>query len=423
MESSGWPVAVATGFGETESGMTTGYRRGPGIRRWVAVLAAALLAACGGDGTPATSTPGAATTTSEAPDTIAPPAGGDGWASLLAAVPDTEANRSQVILNDYRAAQVAAGIPPLAADAPAADIVTYAVTLSLGVPGGEDDGEVVRDPPLAALPMATFGQRAVASWDEWEAEYGFTLAQVERDLIAGQPPDEVIVFEGSFSPASIAEVLRADPGWAGDLEVVEHEGGSYYRWGEDFAIDPRRASPARPLGRGGRLAVGEDRILRTYGSEAIESALGAIAGDVPSLADVPEMTALAGALDRAGAYAALLTMAVADLAAAGVPEGSGPFLEPYRGLAIGPGVGDDGQAFVVIALVHGDEAAAAANAGRIPEIVATGSSLLTGRPWSDVLEVQEVRRDGTVTVAVLSTDRPRLWSEVVFARDGLVLWS
>ena len=172
-------------------------------------------------------------------------ADGSGWLSLLAAVPDTPGNRTYVIANDYAAARDLLGITAPSSDASEDVLVDYTMTIALGPPASDGIG---RDPMLDLAAHAVFGQRAVTAPLEWKAEFGFTIADLDRDLIAGTPPEVTLLFEGSFDPAAIEAVLQADPVWGPKLEVVDFGDGSYFRWGGDFEMDAEDISAARPLG-------------------------------------------------------------------------------------------------------------------------------------------------------------------------------
>jgi hypothetical protein len=89
------------------------------------------------------------------------------------------------------------------------------------------------------------------------------------------------------------------------------------------------------------------------------------------------------------------------------------------------GIGDDGDPVYLVALAHDSAAAAAANAQALEEMVASGSSLATRRPWSDIVTLDgvEVTGDDRVVIARLrQTDSgpPALWYQVIQQRDSLV---
>lgn len=361
-------------------------------------------------------------------------AGSGGWLSLLAAVPDTPGNRLQVIANDYAAARDLLGITAPPGDASEDVLVDYTMTISMGRRVAGDDGGVARyDPMLDLAAQAAFGARALTAPLEWRAEFGFTIAQLDQDLNAGTPPEEVLLFRGDLDPAVIEAALRADPVWGPEIEVVAHGEDSYFRWRGDFETILERASAARPLGRGGCLAVSDGMVIRTYGSEVMESALDALDGSVPSLADLPQAADLAAALEAAGVYSAFFAFDVSpfnqidnplDVVSGEVDPSAGEWLRPYLALATGAGLDDSSQPTAVFALAHADAETAEANGAWMERMLTEGVSLQAGgRPWSDLITGHEVSVTGTTLVAILWTEGPpRLWRQVPFVRDSLLLW-
>jgi hypothetical protein len=342
--------------------------------------------------------------------------------ALLDVVPDIEGMGGSVYVDDFASAGAAAGIAPLPSDPTPDEIADYLIAVSMGppVPGSGPPPE--RDPWMAGYYSRAFGDRYVTASDEWAAEFGFGLQDVEAAVLAGRPPGQITVFVGDFDPGAIETALRADPVWGPELEVVEYGRGSYYRWGGDYEVNPERASAARPLGRGGCLAVRDEVVIRTYGTAEMEAALDTLEGRADSLADVDALRTLAAVLEDEGVYSAHLTLDVASLPA---PAGAGAdALAPYEALAIGPGVDDDGTAFEMLVLVHGDEAAAAANATRLEEKLNSTVSQRTGQPWSDILGEVEIRLDGVgVTLIARRDGPPRALLDALFTRDGLLLWA
>ena len=174
-------------------------------------------------------------------------------------------------------------------------------------------------------------------------------------------------------------------------------------------------------------------VHRTYGCEVIELALEARSGSVPTLAELPEAAALAGALDGAGVYDAHfvfdvspynLTVNPLDVVTGEADPFVGEWLGPYLAFATGAGLDADRQPIAVFALAHSDAEAAAENATRMERMLTDGISIQAGgRPWTDLASSHEVAVSGTTVVATLRTEGPpRLWVRVPFMRDSLLLW-
>jgi len=93
--------------------------------------------------------------------------------------------------------------------------------------------------------------------------------------------------------------LEADPLWAKELRVVDHEGLSYFQWSDDpLLVDVDRSSPLRPLGRGETLALTDDVAIRTADPVDIELVLNTSIGVHPSLMDDPGFGAVAAEFER-----------------------------------------------------------------------------------------------------------------------------
>ncbi len=60
---------------------------------------------------------------------------------------------------------------------------------------------------------------------------GFSLVDADQEILAGRPPDAVTVITGRIDPDQVEEAVTSDPEWQGDLERVDHDGDTYYRWG------------------------------------------------------------------------------------------------------------------------------------------------------------------------------------------------
>lgn len=142
--------------------------------------------------------------------------------------------------------------------------------------------------------------------DGVRAELGVGITDVQRTADTGVGPTALTVLEGSFRQSKIERAAEADEVWSDELETTEHAGTEYLSWdGEDF--EPRKITPARPLGQGGRLALDRPFLWWTSHTKPIERALDAAAGDRRSLADVREFARLATALAALGAYSVLMT--------------------------------------------------------------------------------------------------------------------
>ena len=157
---------------------------------------------------------------------------------LMKLIPLTEESRSTMWFNDYGLAREANGIQAPAEDASAEDLEEY--LRELGSTG------------LAAGPwISGFTRESMA---QLEQKYlGFGVVDVERSILAGEPPYTLEAVSGRFDPettgASLAACAECDK-----PEIQEHLGVKFYSWGEDYKPDlkKRLQPPAYDvLGRGG----------------------------------------------------------------------------------------------------------------------------------------------------------------------------
>ena len=337
---------------------------------------------------------------------------------LMKLIPLTEDSRSIVSFNGYRLAREANGIQAPAEDASDQDLEGY--LRELGSTG------------LAAGPwISGFTRESMA---QLEQKYlGFGVVDVERSILAGEPPYTLEAVSGRFDPettdASLAACAECDK-----PEIQEHLGVKFYSWGEDYKPDlkKRLQPPAYDvLGRGGRIAVLDSVVFRTLGTAGMRSLIRTYGGNGDSLADDPDLALAAGALQNLGVYSALLAGDVerftGPLDSLLSPEErdqlqmeAGTTSEKYS--VLGAGVAKDSDGFVtILVLVYEDEGAASRNVQDFEERLANGRSMLTGQPWTEYFPEGEVWNDGRALIARLRTEHPRIWEQMVLSVDSL-LW-
>ena len=351
--------------------------------RLARVMAAALLAAVVG-----------AAAGTLGPFAAAPGAGAvrDPWRSLLARVPASGTFADFVIVNDYAAARAAA------------DLTRH--------PDRIHD-LLVLEKTAGVAPSALVA--APGSGDPLAEELGIRTRDVERDVVAGDPPGQLTILEGSIDPAHVRRAVRGDGSFSDRLATARHAGKRYYTWGSE-RVDPLRRTPLRPLGIGGNLAVDPPYVAWSNLAATVEASIDAAAGTVPSLADDRDLVAVADALQARGGYAGFLA---AHEVAPGVATGGPTPLAPYDAIAIGPSLEDADTPVLVVALAYPDAATARSQAGRLRALAEDGTTV-TGDRWSEFVTVDDVTTDGRVVVGRLRTERPRLWFDVVLRRDSLL---
>lgn len=325
-------------------------------------------------------------------------AGGDSsWTDLLARVPDRPVYRELVVLNDYAAAREAIDAPEPGGDANERTHQLF---------------ELVQDAGLAPVPLFTTADPET----DVPAELGFRGSDIEVDAYSGVGPKALTILRGDVDADDIQDAAEADDTWSDVLTTKEHAGVEYLSW-DGEKVDPRRITPVRRLGQGGRLAIDPPFLTWTTRTAPLEASLDAAAGDRPSLADDPVFSTLDETLTEAGAFAA----AMGEQVEPAERDPGEPTLLPYLGFATGAGADDDGPVMYVV-LVHDDPAAATENAERLQSTLTTGTAA-NRRPWSDLASDVSVETHGKVVVATLHVESPRLWYQVVLERDPLLVAS
>ena len=218
---------------------------------WVAIalLQASLFAGCSGGG------------------------GESGFLGLLKAVPDTSDTRSLVVVHYYG---------------------RYRDAFELKLPGPEADKEALEDYLLVPLDqrgisgpwISGYGQFAPLALER-RRFLGFDFRNVEQSLETGPPNKMLEVVSGNFNPKD-TELALNDCSECVIPDRDKHNGTNCYSWGEDSAMDAEKvfAPPAfDQVGRGGRIAVLEQRVFRSLDTRGMESLIDAYHGKDDSLAD------------------------------------------------------------------------------------------------------------------------------------------
>lgn len=258
----------------------------------------------------------------------------------------------------------------------------------------------------ALLPPEVVGIESLARLDEFVDEVGWSLLDVHQYVELQQPPQYVSVLTGGFDEAEIdgAQGDRTDDIWS--------------LGGEDFAMSIAERSAARPLGNAMRTALVDDRLVVARSTPPVRSAVD---GADDTLADDGALAAVAGALDDQNVYGALLVSVDPGQSPSGGEGTEG--LAPFDALGVGNAADEEG-AVVVLAYAHAAEDGAEANVGKLRALFTEGVSLATNRPWSDLLALDDVTRDGTTVTATLrlaGDTNSMVGYQAVFQRDSFTV--
>jgi hypothetical protein len=263
---------------------------------------------------------------------------------MLGAVPDTLDTASYVAYADFEAYWdgQASGPPPRGATQDEFDDWFTALG---GFELGADDAPLIGG--------SRFAWDGLQEIEAYRSEIGLDPATVRQSLETGAPPQTYNVLRGDFSADEIDASVQADANFS-DLLVEETRGDvTYHSWGEDFAIDGQRISPVHTLGRGGRLGLHDDLLFWCFWTEGMTGMIDAATDEADSLADRQDFMLMTKEIDRVGAYSAQLAVTT-DLTIADAQ------LEPIVAAASASGMDDDGV-FLLLVLVHADEASAQQN--------------------------------------------------------------
>lgn len=377
--------------------------------------------------------------------TAGPISGAEGesaYEDLLSWIPDSPEARIEVFINDYALARRLFDIP---------------------LPGPGDEDEALEEfydwmPPLGydpeyPTPVFEFGATSffgpinhLQYLRDNLQHLAFDARNLDQSISAGVPPGGIDLEQGRFDPQAVERALEACSECS-PFTREEHKGVTYYAWGEDGLIqepDMQWAPPAFDrLGRGGRIAVFDDYLVRANTTREMHSMIDVMLKESRSLADAEEFRLLAGAMSELGAYVMMLSddveaytldgLAVqtlgddasrSDLDAIKqqVSEAVGDeLLRTYVAYATGAGL-DEGGAYMALALVHADPAAAEENVERLRMSIEAGRSLFYGQPWTDSIDVgtSEFSSKGRVLLTKLRGDFFRSWLSWVHLRDSLI---
>lgn len=302
---------------------------------------------------------------------------------LLGAIPDTPEAASYVSYTNYQAYydEFDAGSPP--ENASSEEFAQWA--FSALSPGGD------------APPLIGYSEFVINAFNEGQAyqdELGLDPGGIDQAIEAGRPPATYEVLLGDFDAGRIDDAVHTEPNFSGLLEEASYEDMDYYTWGDDFAQDFAHTTPVRNLGRGGRLALVDDRFMWCLWTEGMTGMIDAANDATDSLADREDMRAMAEKLDALGVYSAEFVDPSAT-----ETDVQGSVLGPYLSVSTGAGA-DSGGPFLAVLIANDTAEDASDNATRLESWFTDGSDY-RGTVWSDHVDSVGAAAEDTLTVVKL----------------------
>lgn len=314
---------------------------------------------------------------------------GCGMEAALADLPGMvdEAEPFQVSVADLGAATELAGLRR-PAGASVEDTTRWLLPL-MGVPGPDDP-----PPPVYVYGAESLGMGNLTQVDEFDAELGWSVVDVDRYVEFAAPPRRFAVMEGDFGAELDAAGLETGPGGivtAGD--------------GPELAVDTEQITAARPLGAPLYMALRDGRLATSTTAAPLTPWLE---GTGRTLADDDALGDVAGALDAFGCVSAFVSRD--DFKPAARPQPIPPQLqaeldaevrwEPFDTVGIG-WAADGDRSVVAVVYAFADEEAAAASVEGLEAMWTDGTSFVTNTAFGEYVAVEGAAASGRVVTVRL----------------------
>jgi hypothetical protein len=256
---------------------------------------------------------------------------------------------------------------------------------------------------------------------------GYNFTDVDAEIQAGAPPDNIVAAIGRFDPQAISDALSHQdewPAWAVDAYTVEeYRGVTIHSWGDGFEIH-LKDSLAPPhideLGRARPLAVTNDYLFYAANVETIKLMIDASQDKAESLTDLPEYAEIVGKISGMGVYSVTLGN---ESWVNGDPDYEGIYPGPRlkKFLTFGSGTGQDTNGYYeVFILYHENRDDAESNISLLEQRIASTDAIFFENPWSELITNAEIEVDRQMLVAKLYPARGILMS-LIYGHDILLL--
>jgi hypothetical protein len=271
--------------------------------------------------------------------------------------------------------------------------------------------------------------------ERWIEHFGFDATQIDRSLLAGEPPFSVAIYQGRFDEAALRTAWEAS-----GYQPLAIPGALAYSLAEDESIDLTNEVHQLALASMNNLALLPDgTLIAASRLDNLERALATIRGEAPSLLDRPDVAALVAAGDPGLIAAYLVTgeavravdsdeqagqvsedeaeerataaaqerarlgvMPEPELALVGLTAG-GPLINERTNEAGTPEpfLENPPRARFVVSLLFADRAAAETAGPIVESRLETGASRYTGRPFGDYFATWAVQVAAEAPVLVV----------------------
>jgi len=299
------------------------------------------------------------------------------------------------------------------------------------------------------IPVSPFmGLEHLGSGD-WRDGFGYDLFDIDAELSGGEPPQHYCVFLGRFDRAGIAARLSR-AGYSERAGLWSES--TLYAHLDDYQIDVRDPLQRMTLARLNRVLLLPGQIIGAPATELVTGAMESAQGQRMSLAQQPDISSIAAAMDDAallpgtwllsatlvgeGKAGTMMTADVFNLIGPNVTEEQkesikrqileAPSLPIYRAIGLGYRRGPTlADRFWLFTLLYDDETLAAEAAqlhtARMSQYrsLATGQPLLT-TPIAELLPPVVQPAAGGVTLSLLlrvQADNPGSWTQRFYRRD------
>ena len=305
---------------------------------------------------------------------------------------------------------------------------------SLGLPWSasgadpEDEGWVAALLPLA-LASSTF---RFGLDEELVAAIGFSPLGVRQTLQAGSPPNRLTLFRGEF------DVMRLLQAWTTSGYEAGESATGVNTWtiGPDHELNLEHPVQSRVMAELNNLALVDGVIVAAESMEMLEEALATFAAGEGSaaldpdfglsLASLPDTTVSAMAvrwgsegpprLDDGTVPMPSYTALILGAEAGAVEAGFGT--NGDDGTPVAPPDSSEGVGTAVARLVMQSGADAETALTVVEERWSTLSTLSSGQPFSELMEISELDVEGNIAkVDFTMLQSPTVWNSLVFNRD------